>query len=68
MIASNMGSVPAAFPQEADAIAESGTQGPMSQQDAVGSHGHEMHPQKLVRLVGCHDSNGGRRQVTYGMQ
>jgi hypothetical protein len=35
MIASNMGSVPAEFPQEADTIAESGTQGPMSQQDAV---------------------------------
>jgi hypothetical protein len=68
MIASNMGSVPAEFPQEADTIAESGTQGPMSQQDAVGSHGHEMHPQKLVQLVGCHVSNGGKHQVTYSMQ
>jgi hypothetical protein len=65
MIASNMGSVPAEFPQEADAIADCGTQGPMSQQDDVGSHGHEMHPQKLVRLVGCHVSNDGKRQVMH---
>ena len=27
---------------------------PMSHQNS-GDHGHEMHPQQLVRLVGCHD-------------
>jgi hypothetical protein len=67
MTASNMGSVAAEFPREADTIANCGTQGPMSQQAAVGSHGHEMHPQKFVRLVGCHDSNGGKYNVTYSM-
>ena len=34
---------------------------PMSQQDTVGSHGHEMYPQKFVRLVGCHGS--GKHEV-----
>jgi hypothetical protein len=27
----------------------------MTQQDMRNAHGHEMHQQKLVRLVGCHD-------------
>ena len=27
---------------------------PMSHQNS-GAHGHEMYPQQLVRLVGCHD-------------
>ena len=27
---------------------------PMSHQNS-GDHGHEMHPQQFVRLVGCHD-------------
>ncbi|MBK3660828.1 hypothetical protein JJE66_06115 [Bradyrhizobium diazoefficiens] len=27
---------------------------PMSHQNS-GSHGHEMHPQQFVRLIGCHD-------------
>ena len=29
--------------------------GPMTQQDMRSAHGHDIHPQKLVRLVGCHD-------------
>ena len=33
----------------------SGDCGPMTQQDMRNAHGHDMHPQKLVRLVGCHD-------------
>jgi hypothetical protein len=28
---------------------------PMTQQDMRDAHGHDPHPQKLVRLVGCHD-------------
>jgi hypothetical protein len=28
-------------------------QGPMSQQAALGLHGHDIHPQQFVRLVGC---------------
>ena len=37
--------------------------GPMSQQDISSAHGHEMHPQELVHLVGCHESDveAGRR-------
>lgn len=59
MVASSMGSAPAKLPQEKDVIPDSG-QGPMSQQHAADSHGHEMHPQKFVRLVGCHESNAAR--------
>jgi hypothetical protein len=62
---SNLGSVPAEFPQRDDLIADSGAQAPMSQQDAADSHGHEMHPQKFVRLVGCHETNTGRHQAAY---
>jgi hypothetical protein len=29
--------------------------GPMSQQGSLGAHGHEMHPQEFVRLIGCSD-------------
>jgi hypothetical protein len=28
---------------------------PMSQQSALGSHGHDMHPQGFVRLSGCQE-------------
>ena len=28
---------------------------PMSHQNSA-SHGHEMHPQQFVRLIGCHDA------------
>ena len=63
MIASNMGSLPAEFPQERDVNADCGDHGPMSQQDAAGSHGHEMHLQKFVRLVGCHDSKAGKHEA-----
>ena len=59
MIASNMGWAPVEFPLEADTVANCGTQGPMSLQHAVGSHGHEMHPQKFVRLVGCNHCSAG---------
>jgi hypothetical protein len=31
--------------------------GPMSQQDISDAHGRDMHPQKLVQLVGCHESD-----------
>lgn len=29
---------------------------PMSHQNS-GSHGHEMHPQQFVQLIGCHDAS-----------
>jgi hypothetical protein len=62
MIPSNAGSVPAEFPQKRDVIADCGVHGPMSQQHADDSHGHEMHPQKLVQLVGCHDPHAGKHE------
>ena len=36
--------------------------GPMSQQDISDAHGHDMHPQELVRLVGCHESDAEAAQ------
>jgi hypothetical protein len=63
MTASKMGSVAAEFPQKPDGAADTGARGPMSQQDAAGSHGHEMHLQKFVRLVGCHDLNAGKHEA-----
>jgi hypothetical protein len=53
MIPSDVASVPAELPQKEAAIADRGVHRPMSQQHA--DHGHQMHPQKLVRLIGCHD-------------
>jgi hypothetical protein len=41
-------------PHEKDVGADCG---PMSRQDVFDAHGHDMHPQKLVRLVGCHESD-----------
>jgi hypothetical protein len=29
----------------------------MSQQSPLGAHGHDMHPQEFVRLIGCSDQN-----------
>ena len=44
MISRRVGAAPAEFPQKRDVLADDGDHGPMSQQDAVGSHGHEMYP------------------------
>jgi hypothetical protein len=52
MIPSKIPVVPVESSQPTDVIADSGAHGPMPQQDAGDYHGHEMHPQKLVRLVG----------------
>jgi len=30
--------------------------GPMCQQSPLGAHGHDMHPQEFVRLIGCSDT------------
>jgi hypothetical protein len=56
MNSSNMGPAPEA-PHKEDMFADGGAQRPMSQQDGADSHGHEMHLQKFVRLVGCHEPN-----------
>jgi hypothetical protein len=63
MIASRMGAVPAELPQKQVEAADCGAQGPMPQQDAAGCHGHEMHPQKFVRLVGCHDLTAAKHEA-----
>jgi hypothetical protein len=36
---------------------------PMPQQQASGDHGHEMHLQQFVRLVGCHDLNPRKQEA-----
>ena len=53
MVASNMGSAPAE-PSKKKQIPKNC--GPMSQQGAMGGHGHEMHPQEFVRLIGCREA------------
>jgi hypothetical protein len=58
MIPSSMRSMSAeSARQRKDVIADGGAPGPMPQQVAGDCHGHEMHPQKLVQLVGCHEPN-----------
>ena len=57
MIPSRMPAMSAESPRKRDVIAEGGAPGPMPQQVAGDCHGHEMHPQKLMQLVGCHDPN-----------
>jgi hypothetical protein len=59
MISSNMGSVDGQFPQNSRLDSDCAP-GPMPQQDTVGYHDHEMHPQKFVQLVGCRDLNAAR--------
>ena len=65
MIASHMGAVPAERQQKRVETPGCGAQRPMSQQDVAGSHGHEMYPQKFVRLIGCHDLNAGKHEAAY---
>src|ERR1043166_4014392 len=36
--------------------------GPMTQQQVGDCHGHEMHPQKFLRLVGCHEPGAEKRE------
>jgi hypothetical protein len=57
MIPSTMRSISAESLRKREAIADGGAPGPMPQQVAGDCHDHEMHPQKLVQLVGCHDPN-----------
>jgi hypothetical protein len=52
MIPSNGGPVPAELSSD---MIDCGAPGPMPQQETGDCHGHEMHPQKFVRLVGCHE-------------
>ena len=69
MTTSNLARVPAEFWRRKELIANGGAQGPvqgpMSQLDAADCHGHDMHPQKFVRLVGCHESNPAQDQPAH---
>ena len=69
MIPSNAaGSTLAELSQKKHMISDYGAPGPMPQQDADGFHGHEMYPQKLVQLVGCHDQNAGKHEVGHRLR
>jgi hypothetical protein len=63
MSPSNLRRVLAKSPQKRDVIVDGSAHGPMSEQDAAGAHGHEMHPQKLVQLVGCHEPNATKHEA-----
>lgn len=70
MTASTLGSANLGSPNSRIASAErpqrkpAGNCGPMCQQSPLGAHGHDMHPQEFVRLIGCSDQNRqGRTQV-----
>jgi hypothetical protein len=61
MSTSDLGQVrssPSQCQQQTDGVAP----GPMPQQNAFDGHGHEMHPQKFVRLIGCHESISASQQ------
>jgi hypothetical protein len=66
MIPSNSGSVPEESThrkdgaQEKDEVVDCSDHGPMPQQYDVSFHSHDMHPQKFVHLVGCHDLKAGK--------
>jgi hypothetical protein len=47
----------AQFSGKRDVSAGSGPQGPMPLQNTCGFGGYDLHPQKLVQLVGCRDRN-----------
>ena len=64
MSLSNMGPRPAELSRKKDVCPDCGAQ-PMSQQDVADTHGHEMHPQKFVRLVGCHESNADKHDAAH---
>ena len=52
----------AEFPLKRDVAADCGSQGPMSQQNTDGSGTNELHPQKLVQLVGFRDPNARKHE------
>ena len=51
-VSSSAGAAPAELQPKQPAVADSG---PMAQQDAMGAHGREMHPQGFLRLIGVHE-------------
>jgi len=53
----------AQFPPKHDVAADGDSQGPMLQQKTDGSGRNELHPQKLVQLVGFRDPNAPKHEV-----
>ncbi len=54
---------PAEFPGQRGAATDGNRLGPMSQQAASGAHGYDIHPQKFVRLVGCHQAHAAKYEA-----
>ena len=54
----------AEFPLKRDVATDRGSQGPMSQQNTDGSGRDELHPQKLVQLVGFRDPSARKLEGT----
>jgi hypothetical protein len=52
----------AEFPLKRDVATDCGSQGPMSQQNTDGSGRNELHPQKLVQLVGFRDPSARKHK------
>ena len=46
----------------------SGNCGPMCQQSPLGAHGHDMHPQEFVRLIGCSDQKKQGQESKEGVR
>jgi hypothetical protein len=53
MVASSPGSASAEVEQKHPTPAHCG---PMTQQGAMGAHGHQMYPQEFLQLIGCHEA------------
>jgi len=66
MVTANVGPAPAERPQ--DEQKKTANCGPMMQQGAMGAHGHEMHPQEFIRLVGCHEQSRRKQDVLQHLQ
>jgi hypothetical protein len=64
MTASNVAPTSVGPPQSKPA----GNCGPMSQQGSLGAHGHEMHPQEFVRLIGCSDQKKQGQESKEGVR
>ena len=52
----------AEFPLKRDVATDCRSQGPMSQQNTDGSGRNDLHPQKLVQLVGFRDPNARKHE------
>jgi hypothetical protein len=63
MGAANLGAVDQASAKPLSNKPSRANCGPMTQQGTMGAHGHEMHPQGFLRLIGCHDPGRQREDA-----